>query len=94
VEVEFPFLNPSKYKIKFIVDTNDNGKWDKGDIKSNKLPERVIYYQKILKLRSNFEVREIWTLPENIEFKKELVDEDQKKNDSRKKKRPASRSSR
>ena len=93
-EIEFPLLKPAKYKMRFIVDSNDNGKWDKGDIENNKLPEQVIYYQKILKLRSNFEVRETWTLPQNIEFRKELVDEDQQKNDSRKNKKSRSRSSR
>lgn len=83
-EIEFPFLKPEKYKIRLIVDDNKNGQWDIGNIENNIQPEKVVYFQKILKLRSNFEVRESWTLPKDLEFKKDLVDEDKEKNDSRK----------
>ena len=77
-ELEIPYLKPDKYIIKLIVDRNNNGKWDPGDLKQRKQPERVVYFPKILKLRSNFEVRESWVLPNDLQFIKELVDEDQK----------------
>ena len=76
--LEIPYLKPDKYIIKLIVDRNNNGKWDPGDLKQRKQPERVVYFPKILKLRSNFEVRESWVLPNDLQFIKELIDEDQK----------------
>ncbi|MGD9929633.1 MAG: Ig-like domain-containing domain [Mangrovibacterium sp.] len=90
-EIEFPFLKPEKYKIRLIVDRNDNGRWDTGSIEEWKQPERVVYYPKILKLRSNFEVRESWALPADIQYGKELIDEDQDAKDAKrtKGKKPA-----
>ncbi len=93
-QIEFPLLKPEKYKIRLIVDSNNNGKWDIGDIKNDIQPEKVVYFQKILKLRSNFEVRESWDLPQDLQFEKDLVDEDKEKNDSRKSSKSSSRSSR
>ncbi|MGQ8337318.1 Ig-like domain-containing protein [Sunxiuqinia sp. A32] len=83
-EIEFPFLEPDKYRIRMFVDKNANGKWDKGKIEAGLMPEQVIYFPKILKLRSNFEVRESWALPQNLKYQKELVDEDEQKNKARK----------
>ena len=85
-EIEFPYLKPDKFKIRLILDSNNNGKWDTGDIEQGIQPEQVIYYPKILKLRSNFEIRESWVLPDNLQYQKVLVDEDKKKEDANKKK--------
>ncbi|WP_372774782.1 Ig-like domain-containing domain [Mangrovibacterium sp.] len=82
-EIEFPFLNPDKFKIRLVIDSNKNGKWDIGRIDEGLQPERVIYYPKILKLRSNFEIRENWILPDDLQFKKELIDEDQLEKDKK-----------
>ncbi|MGQ7869823.1 Ig-like domain-containing protein [Sunxiuqinia sp. sy24] len=81
-EIEFAFLKPDKYKIRLIVDRNNNGKWDTGMLDEGIQPEQVMYYSKILKLRSNFDVRETWVLP-IIQFEKELIDEDKKKEDDK-----------
>ena len=75
-DVEFPYLKPEKYKIRLIVDRNANGRWDTGNIAEWRQPERVIYYPKIIKLRSNFEIRESWVLPVDLQYKKELIDDD------------------
>jgi len=82
-EIEFPYLTPDKYKIKLVIDHNQNGKWDTGNIEKGIQPERVVYFPKILKLRSNFEVRETWNLPKDLQFKKELIDEDQSEKDAK-----------
>lgn len=79
--VEFPLLPPDKFVIKAILDTNVNGKWDAGDIDANLQPERVLYFSKILKLRSNFEVRESWAIPTDLNKVKELIDEDEAEKD-------------
>lgn len=83
---EFPFLKPEKYKVRLIVDRNQNGLWDTGDLDEWRQPERVVYYSKILKIRSNFEVHENWLLPDDLHVKKELIDEDQKANEKKGKK--------
>lgn len=89
----FSFVKPEKYKVKLIVDRNQNGHWDAGDLDKWLQPERVVYYPKILKIRSNFEVHETWMLPDDLHPKKELIDEDQKAEDKKKKKgsKPAKR---
>lgn len=81
-EIEFPYLKPEKYKIRLILDANNNGKWDTGNIDKGIQPERVMYFSKILKLRSNFEVRESWALPDGLQYEKELIDEDKPEVDS------------
>ncbi|WP_163710830.1 Ig-like domain-containing domain [Mangrovibacterium lignilyticum] len=83
-EIEFPYLNPDKFKIRLVVDRNGNGQWDTGDLEKNIQPERVVYYPKIIKTRSNFEVRETWALPDDLQFKKELIDDDQLEKDKEK----------
>jgi hypothetical protein len=95
-EIEFPYLKPDKYKIRLILDRNNNGVWDTGDLDEGIQPEQVMYFPKILKLRSNFEVREGWALP-MIQYEKELIDEDKKIEDAKNKRsntqsqRPGSR---
>ncbi|WP_430974508.1 Ig-like domain-containing protein [Sunxiuqinia rutila] len=91
-EIEFAYLKPDKYKIRLIADRNNNGKWDTGKLDEGIQPEQVMYYSKILKLRSNFEVREVWVLP-LIQFDKELIDEDKKKEDGKNSKRKQSQRS-
>lgn len=84
-QIEFPFLSPNKYKIRLILDVNNNGQWDPGNIEKGIEPEQVVYYPKILKLRSNFEIRESWPLPDNLDYQKVIIDEDKPKEDAKKK---------
>lgn len=91
-EIEFPYLNPDKYKIRLIIDRNNNGRWDTGNIDEDIQPEQVMYYNKVLKLRSNFEVRETWNLP-LVQYEKELIDEDKPKEDAKNKSKKTQRSS-
>ena len=84
-KVEFPYLKPEKYKVRIILDSNKNGKWDTGFLAENIQPERVIYYPKIIKIRSNFEIKETWQIEYNPAYKKELIDEELEKEKARKK---------
>eukprot|EP00825_Cyclidium_porcatum_P032505 TRINITY_DN34773_c0_g1_i2.p1 TRINITY_DN34773_c0_g1~~TRINITY_DN34773_c0_g1_i2.p1 ORF type:complete len:196 (+),score=23.60 TRINITY_DN34773_c0_g1_i2:150-737(+) len=61
-KIEFPYLKPEKYKIKIILDSNKNGKWDTGYLADGIQPEEVVYYPKIIKVRSNFEYKETWDI--------------------------------
>lgn len=84
-KIEFPYLKPEKYKIRIILDSNENGKWDTGFLAENIQPERVIYYPKIIKVRSNFEIVESIQIDYDPSNKKELIDEELEKEKARKK---------
>ncbi len=57
--VIFDYLGPEKYKIKFIYDLNGNGKWDTGSYQDHYSPEKVSYLQKVIKVRSNWDNKEL-----------------------------------
>ena len=48
-------------------------------------PEEVVYYPKIIKVRSNFEYKETWDIKYKPDYKKELIDEELEKEKARKK---------
>jgi len=52
----FSYLKPSTYKIKIIVDDNANKKWDTGNYKLKRQPETVIFYDKEIALKPNFDI--------------------------------------
>ncbi|GAP69692.1 protein containing bacterial Ig-like domain [Bacteroidales bacterium 6E] len=75
--VSFDFLAPNKYKIKFIYDTNNNGKWDTGSLKTGIQPEKVAYFPEIIKVRSNWENEYPWDVTPNPEYPKKLIDKEE-----------------
>ncbi|HET6556779.1 MAG TPA: Ig-like domain-containing protein [Prolixibacteraceae bacterium] len=83
--IEFPFLKPEKYRIRVIIDPNQNGQWDTGFLAEGLQPEPVVYFPKIIKVRSNFEYRESMLMDYDATHKKELIDEDLEKEEARKK---------
>lgn len=40
----FNFLTPQNYKIRVVIDSNNNGIWDAGNIFKNEEPERIFFY--------------------------------------------------
>ena len=84
-EIQFPYLKPEKYIIRLVLDPNKNGKWDTGFLAENKQPEEVVYYPKVLKVRSNFEYKENWAIDYKPDYKKDLIDEDLIKEKAKKK---------
>ena len=84
-KIEFPFLKPEKYIIRIILDSNKNGKWDTGFLAGNLQPEKVVYFPKIIKVRSNFEYKENWAIDYEPNYKKSLIDEEAEKEKARKK---------
>lgn len=86
--VEFDFLKPDKYLVKLIYDENGNGKWDYGSYQDHIQPEAVSYLQKVVKVKSNFEHREILDATLDYSFPKVLYDkelEEKKKKEEEKK---------
>ncbi|MBV5312972.1 MAG: Ig-like domain-containing protein [Prolixibacteraceae bacterium] len=84
-KIEFPYLKPEKYIIRLMMDPNKNGKWDTGFLSGNIQPERVVYYPKVIKVRSNFDIKENWEINYKPDYKKELIDEEAEKEKARKK---------
>lgn len=58
--VEFSFVKPGKYRLRFIDDSNSNGKWDSGCYMKRIQPERVIYFtdektKGVINIRANWD---------------------------------------
>jgi hypothetical protein len=74
-EIVFDFLKPEKYILKFISDLNKNGKWDTGNLSMNRQPEPVFYFQKVINVKSNWEIKENWEIIPELTQAKKIVDE-------------------
>ncbi len=58
----FPNLKGGKYGFRAIVDNDGNGEWTPGDYWQGRQPEKVIYFDKTLELRENWDMEEKWTI--------------------------------
>ncbi len=58
----FDNIEPARYLIRLILDTNENGKWDTGNYLEKIQPERVIYYPSVVEMRANWEKVETFTI--------------------------------
>lgn len=58
-DVLFNNLKPGKYFIRVLIDENNNGTWDGGNIKKRIKAEKVIHYGKEIELRENWEIKDI-----------------------------------
>lgn len=58
----FDHLDPGKYDIRVIYDTNDNGQWDTGNFLKKLQPEEVIYYPGSIEVRANWELKQTFIL--------------------------------
>jgi len=61
-QINFDFLKPNKYKIRVIIDENNNNKWDSGNLLEQEQPEEVLYYPKTIEVRSNWSITEEFVL--------------------------------
>jgi len=52
----YDYLEPGEYKLKIIIDINNNDKWDPLDIENDIPPETIIYYKEKINLRANWEI--------------------------------------
>lgn len=63
--VEFLFLEPKKYFIRAIYDTNKNKTWDTGNYLQKQQAEEVIYFKTDIDIRAN------WDVDQNFDLKVE-----------------------
>lgn len=61
---EFNALEPSKYLVRIIFDTNGNQKWDTGNYLQRIQPEKVTYYPDVIEVRANWELEQTFIIPE------------------------------
>lgn len=57
-EFKFSGLKPGMYYVRLLVDNNDNGHWDSGNLLEGRQPEQAFVYDKLI------EIRPLW---DNIE---------------------------
>ncbi|MFP4367429.1 MAG: hypothetical protein ACLFQA_10080, partial [Bacteroidales bacterium] len=60
--VTFDYLQPQKYRLKVIFDTNNNNQWDPGDYLKGIQPERTVVYGEVIATRSNWDIEVTWDL--------------------------------
>ncbi len=60
---EFNNLEPSKYLIRVIFDTNGNNKWDTGNFLKKQQPEKISYYPDVIEVRANWEMEQTFIIP-------------------------------
>ena len=58
--IDFRFLEPKKFYLRVIYDSNKNGKYDTGDYLKGIQPERVSYHPDIIEGTAGFD--EVTTL--------------------------------
>lgn len=58
----FDLLDPKKYTLRVIIDSNKNNTWDTGNFLKKQFPEKIVYFKEL----TNFDVRANYYLEENI----------------------------
>lgn len=61
-KIVFELLEPKEYKIRAIIDNNNNNVWDTGNFLLKQQPEKVIYFETIFKLRANWDINEVFVV--------------------------------
>lgn len=56
----FHYVRPGSYYLRLIVDDNDNGRWDTGDYATQRQPEAVYYYPKVIECKAKRDVQGTW----------------------------------
>lgn len=54
------YLLPATYKLKVTYDDNGNKIWDTGNYLQKLQPEKIIYFEKEISIRANWEIEEKW----------------------------------
>jgi phenylpyruvate tautomerase PptA (4-oxalocrotonate tautomerase family) len=62
-KIIFDLLEPKKYTIKIIIDSNKNNEWDTGNFLKKQFPERILYHKEL----TNFELRANFFLEETFD---------------------------
>ncbi|WP_313099943.1 Ig-like domain-containing protein [Epilithonimonas sp.] len=71
--IKFINLKPASYKLRILVDNNDNGFWDSSDFATETLSEDVYLYRKAgdKDVMTKINIRPMWEINENWDLTKE-----------------------
>jgi len=61
-KLEFPLLEKGKYRIRAILDLDNDGKWTTGNFDLHRQPEPVQYYPEEIEIKENWDVNDVWEL--------------------------------
>jgi len=61
-KLEFPLLEKGKYRIRAILDLDNDGKWTTGNFDLHRQPEPVQYYPEEIEIKENWDVIDVWEL--------------------------------
>ena len=66
-EVKFVNLKPGSYRLRILVDNNENGVWDRADFANEVSAEDVYLFKKVgdKEVMSKINVRQMWEINEN-----------------------------
>lgn len=59
---EFNNLEPGKYLVRVVFDTNGNGIWDTGNYLKKIPPEKISYYPDVIDVRANWELEQSFVI--------------------------------
>lgn len=62
--LNYKFLAPGNYDLKLIIDTDKNKKWTTGNYLNHQQPEKIIYYEKEIIIRANWDNDINWIIKE------------------------------
>lgn len=63
-KINYPYLAPGAYQLKLIIDSNSDKKWTTGNYLEGTQPEKVIFYEKDITIRANWDNEIIWLIKE------------------------------
>jgi hypothetical protein len=63
-ELSFENIKPGKYYLRYIDDTNGNGKWDTGNYAEKRQPEAVYYFPSFFEIKKFWETEHTWNVTE------------------------------
>jgi hypothetical protein len=73
-ELAFEDMKPGKYYLRYIRDTNGNGKWDTGSYAEKQQPEAVYYFPAFFEIRKYGEIEHTWNVTETPVDKQKPLD--------------------
>lgn len=65
--ISFSHLKPGKYSFSILIDSNENGTWDTGDIFKNRPAERMLWFNQTSTVRANWEVETTLNIKNKLE---------------------------
>ena len=58
--IKLDYLERGKYRLRVILDSNKNGRWDGGDYQKSIPHEQIIFFNKEISIRENWDVEEVF----------------------------------